>query len=111
MAEPRTAAHPAPPADERGFAFDDRDFRRVCLLTHAHAGIHLSAHKRDMLYSRLVRRVRAQGLARFSDYLDLVEADPGAEAQAFVNALTTNLTHFFREDHHFGALAEQLLAA
>ncbi|MGH8078468.1 MAG: CheR family methyltransferase, partial [Lysobacter sp.] len=51
------------------------------------------------------------GLERFSDYLDLVEADPDDEAQAFVNALTTNLTSFFRENYHFGALAEQLLAA
>lgn len=110
MAEPLPAVRTAHPADERVFAFDDRDFRRVCRLIHAHAGIHLSAHKRDMVYSRLVRRVRAQGLARFSDYLDLVETDPDAEAQAFVNALTTNLTSFFREDHHFGTLADQLLA-
>ena len=111
MAEPRAAPRSVRPADERVFAFDDRDFRRVCRLIHAHAGINLSAHKRDMVYSRLVRRVRAQGLARFSEYLDLVETDPGAEAQAFVNALTTNLTSFFREDHHFGTLAQQLLAA
>ena len=110
MAEARPASRGVRPADERVFAFDDRDFRRVCRLIHAHAGINLSAHKRDMVYSRLVRRVRALGLARFSEYLDLVEADPGAEAQAFVNALTTNLTSFFREEHHFGVLAQQLLA-
>lgn len=110
MAEPLPAARTACPPEDRAFAFDDRDFRRVCRLIHAHAGIHLTVHKRDMVYSRLVRRVRAQGLERFSDYLDLVETDPDAEAQAFVNALTTNLTSFFRENHHFGALAEQLLA-
>ena len=110
MAEARPASRGVRPADERVFAFDDRDFRRVCRLIHAHAGINLSAHKRDMVYSRLVRRVRAMGLARFSEYLDLVEADPDAEAQAFVNALTTNLTSFFREEHHFGVLAQQLLA-
>lgn len=113
MAEPRPASRGtvAAAGDERVFGFDDRDFRRVCRLIHAHAGISLSAHKRDMVYSRLVRRVRALGLARFGEYLDLVEADPGGEAQAFVNAVTTNLTSFFREDHHFGALADQLLAA
>lgn len=111
MPESRPASRSPRAAEERVFAFDERDFRRVCRLIHAHAGINLSAHKRDMVYSRLVRRLRAQGLARFSDYLDLVEADPGAEAQAFVNALTTNLTSFFREEHHFGVLADQLLAA
>ena len=110
MAETAQATRAASPA-ERTFVFEDRDFRRVCKLIHAHAGIQLSAHKRDMVYGRLVRRLRALGLERFDDYLDLVESDPDAEAQAFVNALTTNLTSFFREGHHFGALAEQLLAA
>lgn len=111
MAEPRPAPRGSRAGDEHAFAFDDRDFRRACRLIHALAGINLSVHKQDMVYSRLVRRVRAQGLARFSDYLDLVETGPGAEVQAFVNALTTNLTSFFREDHHFGTLAQQLLAA
>ncbi|MFC5568944.1 CheR family methyltransferase [Lysobacter yangpyeongensis] len=98
-------------AAERAFVFEDRDFRRVCKLIHAHAGIQLQAHKRDMVYGRLVRRLRALELERFSDYLDLVEDDPEAEVQAFVNALTTNLTSFFREDYHFGALADQLRRA
>jgi len=114
-APPRRAATPAAPApavrEDRTFAFEDRDFRRVCRLIHTLAGIQLSAHKRDMVYSRLVRRLRAHGLERFGDYLDLLEAQPEVESQAFVNALTTNLTSFFREDHHFGALAEQLLAS
>ncbi|MFD0738955.1 CheR family methyltransferase [Lysobacter koreensis] len=110
MADAGRSARSARPTDERVFAFDDRDFRRVCRLIHDRAGIHLNPHKRDMVYSRLVRRLRAQGLERFSDYLDLVETDPDAEAQAFVNALTTNLTSFFREGHHFEALASQLLA-
>jgi len=98
----------ATPATERAFVFDDRDFRRVCKLIHAHAGIQLQPHKRDMVYGRLVRRLRALDLERFSDYLDYVEGEPEAEAQAFVNALTTNLTSFFREDYHFTALSEQL---
>ncbi len=96
--------------DDREFDFDDRDFRRVCRLIRDRAGIHLQAHKRDMVYSRLARRVRALGLERFSDYLDLVEEDPDAESQSFVNALTTNLTSFFRESHHFDALATHLTA-
>jgi chemotaxis protein methyltransferase CheR len=108
-AKPATQA--AHPADDRAFAFDERDFNRVRRLIHAHAGIHLSAHKRDMVYSRLARRLRAHGLARFCDYLDVVESGADAEVEAFVNALTTNLTSFFREHYHFDALAEQLLAA
>jgi len=95
-------------SEERGFDFDDRDFRRIARLIREHAGIHLGPHKRDMAYGRLARRVRALGLQRFHDYLDLLEADPDAELQAFINALTTNLTSFFREDHHFDALAAHL---
>jgi chemotaxis protein methyltransferase CheR len=109
MADASLARAGAP--DERTLTFDDRDFRRVCRMIHAYAGIQLQPHKRDMAYGRLVRRVRARALSDFSDYLDLVEADPDAEAQDFVNALTTNLTSFFREDYHFPALAEQLRAA
>jgi chemotaxis protein methyltransferase CheR len=97
--------------DERAFAFDERDFRRVCRMIHERAGIHLGTHKRDMVYSRLVRRLRARGIDRFSDYLDLVDAGRDDEAQHFVNALTTNLTSFFREAHHFPMLAAQLRAA
>jgi len=96
--------------DGRPFAFDDRDFRRVCRMIHARAGIHLGAHKRDMVYSRLVRRLRARGVERFSDYLDMVEDGVVDEGQHFVNALTTNLTSFFREAHHFPMLADQLRA-
>lgn len=94
--------------DIRDFAFDERDFRRVSRLIHQRAGIHLSAHKRDMVYSRLARRVRALGLTRFCDYLDALETDDGPEWEAFVNALTTNLTSFFRESHHFDELVHHL---
>ena len=68
LASPRDAVHEA-----RAFAFDERDFRRIVRMIRAHAGIHLGDHKRDMVYSRLSRRVRTLGLQRFSDYLDLVE--------------------------------------
>jgi|SRR5690606_921332 len=95
-------------AGERPFAFDERDFQRVCRMIHARAGISLGPHKRDMVYSRLARRLRARGIARFDDYLDLVERDEDGEGQHFVNALTTNLTSFFREAHHFPLLAAQL---
>ncbi|MDC8012891.1 CheR family methyltransferase [Tahibacter soli] len=94
---------------DREFTFTDRDFHRVCGLIRERAGIALSPGKRDMVYSRVVRRVRARGCASFTDYLDrLAAGDDAAEWQQFTNALTTNLTAFFREAHHFGVL-ERLL--
>jgi len=95
---------------EREFTFVERDFRRVCALIHARVGIALSPSKRDMVYSRLARRLRALGLVSFADYLDRLEANTDNEEwQAFTNALTTNLTSFFREAHHFETLGRLLL--
>jgi chemotaxis protein methyltransferase CheR len=91
---------------EREFAFTDADFARVRTLIHRLAGIALNDSKRNMVYSRLTRRLRERRLASFGAYLDLVESPAGAEREAFVNALTTNLTSFFREPHHFPVLAE-----
>lgn len=99
------------PAQARDLAFSDADFERVRRLIYAYAGISLSPGKREMVYGRLARRLRALGLASFRRYLDRVEADEAGEREAFVNALTTNLTAFFREPHHFPVLAELLRAA
>ncbi|MFY9314960.1 MAG: CheR family methyltransferase [Burkholderiales bacterium] len=99
------------PDSSRGFDLSDRDFSRVCSLIHARAGIALNASKRNMVYSRLARRLRERDLASFADYLDLLEAEESGEWQDFVNALTTNLTSFFREAHHFEMLAELLAAS
>ncbi len=93
---------------EREFAYGDSDFRRVRELIHRHAGISLSPGKRDMVYSRLSRRLRALGLPSFRDYLRLLDTEPERELQSFINALTTNLTAFFREPHHFQRLAKEL---
>ena len=85
----------------------DVHFRRICQLIYQRAGIVLASHKRDMVYNRLVRRLRLLGLDDFGDYLSMLEANASdAEWQAFINALTTNLTAFFREGHHFPILAE-----
>ncbi|WP_428382907.1 CheR family methyltransferase [Nevskia ramosa] len=97
--------------DDRDFNFTARDFDRVRSLIHTKAGIALSESKRDMVYSRLGRRLRALSLDSFKTYLDQLEARNDAdEWQAFTNALTTNLTSFFREAHHFEVLAELLKA-
>jgi len=100
---------PHPPEEKREFAFNDRDFRRVCQLIHDRAGIALVPSKRDMVYGRLSRRLRTLGLDSFGDYLERLERDQGGEEwQSFTNALTTNLTSFFREPHHFERLHTQL---
>ena len=91
------------------FPFSDEEFERVRLLIHQHAGIVLTPSKRDMAYGRLVRRLRACGALSFGDYLGRVGRD-GAERERFINALTTNLTSFFREGHHFDALGAHMKA-
>ncbi|KRG71026.1 CheR family methyltransferase [Pseudoxanthomonas dokdonensis] len=93
---------------QREFEFGDRDFRRVCQLIHQRVGIALADGKRDMVYGRLSRRLRALGIGSFREYLDRLEREGGDEWQAFTNALTTNLTAFFREPHHFDRLREEL---
>ena len=90
---------------EAACQLNDREFGRARQLIDDYAGIKLSLQKRNMVYNRLLRRLRAHGVRSFGAYLDLVEADHSSERQAFVNALTTNLTAFFREPHHFELLA------
>jgi len=107
MAALPTAAHVKA---EEAYAFSSADFERVRRLIHLRAGIALNATKRSMVYSRLSRRLRQLGLDDFGAYLDALEATaPGDdEWQAFVNALTTNLTSFWRESHHFPVLGRLL---
>lgn len=88
--------------------FTSRDFDRVRKLIYAHAGISLSDSKQELVYSRLSRRLRATGIKTFSEYLVLLENNNAAEWESFTNSLTTNLTSFFREPHHFPILAEHL---
>ena len=90
------------------FGFSDRDFEQVRRMIYDHAGISLSPAKREMVYSRLSRRLRERGLENFQDYLALLESNDAAEWEAFTNSLTTNLTAFFREPHHFPLLAEHM---
>ncbi|MFA5172324.1 MAG: CheR family methyltransferase [Sulfuriferula sp.] len=93
--------------NNKEFSFTDRDFSRVREMIYQRAGISLSNNKQDMVYSRLARRLRVLGLSSFTVYLDTLTADAQHdEWEAFTNALTTNLTSFFREAHHFPVLAE-----
>ncbi|SNS60441.1 MCP methyltransferase, CheR-type [Noviherbaspirillum humi] len=89
------------------FDFTARDFERVRSLIYRRAGIALADSKQEMVYSRLARRLRATGIRSFQQYLDQLESHADSpEWEAFTNALTTNLTAFFREAHHFPILAE-----
>ncbi len=92
----------------REFCFTERDFEQVRTLIHELAGISLSENKRELVYSRLTRRLRATGAKSFEDYLRNHLKEGTSEWEGFINALTTNLTSFFRESHHFELLAQQL---
>ncbi len=91
------------------FAFTTQDFDRVRALIYKRAGISLAVGKQEMVYSRLARRLRARAMTSFTTYLEALEAGRMPdEWEAFTNALTTNLTSFFREAHHFPLLAEHV---
>jgi chemotaxis protein methyltransferase CheR len=96
------------------FALSDREFNRVKARVYQEAGISLSEAKRTLVVSRLGKLVRTLRLNSFDAYLDYLEQrGTPTEAQDFVNALTTNLTRFWREDHHFEHLesyVRQLMA-
>lgn len=99
-----------PVAEGREFVWSDADFSRIKTLIYKKAGISLHDGKHAMVYSRVSRRLRETGHGSFKSYLDWLEHHDGAEWQEFINALTTNLTAFFRESHHFDALAQLLRA-
>jgi len=104
-----TATARTDPGREREFELGDAEFETIRRLVGERTGIVLSDAKRDMVYGRLARRLRALGLRRFRDYLARLEAGDAEEMVAFTNALTTNLTAFFREPHHFEFLQQTLL--
>jgi chemotaxis protein methyltransferase CheR len=91
---------PSGPASE--FAFSEADFRALVQLVHQYAGIALADSKRNLVYGRLSRRLRALGMTSFREYRDHLAGSEGPrEIVKFVNAISTNLTKFFREIHHF----------
>ena len=116
QARPTRLPEPAQPSVGQEFSFSAADYEQVRSLIYQRAGISLNAGKQAMVYSRLSRRLRETGHANFADYLQWLQkggggaAEAEAEWQEFVNCLTTNLTAFFREDHHFSALANDLRA-
>jgi chemotaxis protein methyltransferase CheR len=93
----------------REFVFGNEDFEALRKLVKDLTGINLSDQKRELVYGRLARRLRALHLRTFAEYRDLLASDGGQEISELCNAITTNLTSFFRESHHFDYLREQVL--
>jgi len=93
----------------REFEFTEEIFDKIRQLVKLHTGIVLADGKQDMVYGRLTRRLRALDLPNFDSYLSMIEQDDEEELIQLVNAITTNLTAFFREEHHFGYLKSTIL--
>ncbi len=89
---------------EREFTYSTADFEKVRAILYKKAGINLSDSKKQLVYSRLARRLRSLKIDQFSGYLSYLDSNE-KELEEFINALTTNLTAFFREAHHFDILA------
>ena len=99
-----------PASAEREFVFTPDDFRVIAAVLHGDAGIYLPETKATLVYSRLAKRLRLLGLSSFNDYCALIQDEAGVdERQAMLAALTTNVTRFFREPHHFDHLRERVL--
>ena len=95
--------------NEREFDFKDQDFNRVKAIVYNYAGIDLNESKKNLVYNRLSKRIRFLSMQTFSEYLDFVEAQGEAEFVHLINAITTNLTFFFRENHHFEYLINTVI--
>ena len=93
----------------REFRFTDKNFAHIQSLAYETTGIKLSAHKRNMVYGRLSRRLRRLGMESFDEYCHLIDDRSGGEFTEFINSITTNLTSFFRENYHFEFLKNTVL--
>ncbi len=94
---------------EREFPMTEENFQQIKDIAYETTGIKLSDHKKEMIYSRIARRIRSLGLSNFDQYCDLISSDSNREQSDFINAITTNLTSFFREEHHFDFMRETVI--
>ncbi len=94
---------------EREFEFSDKEFNKVRHFVLNETGITLSEGKKNMVYGRLSRRLRQLKLDSFSKYIEMASRDDSEERGSFINAITTNLTSFFREEHHFEYLKKTVM--
>jgi chemotaxis protein methyltransferase CheR len=93
----------------REFELTAAEYSEICQLVRSHTGITLSDNKRELVYSRLTRRLRRLGMRNFRQYIELLASGDPVELEEFTNAITTNLTAFFREEHHFDHLIGDVL--
>ncbi|MGH1414097.1 MAG: protein-glutamate O-methyltransferase [Pelagimonas sp.] len=101
----------SPPEIKQGeIPFSDDDFRSLANLAKLQFGLNLAESKKPLVYSRLSKRLKARGVFSFPEYISLL-VKPGEENEKFelISALTTNVTSFFREIHHFKTLEEEII--
>lgn len=91
------------------YPFTEHEFELITNMVYEACGIVLGSHKREMVYSRLARRIRALKLFSFAQYIEYLKQDRHNEFSHFINSITTNLTSFFREPYHFDYLRETLI--
>jgi len=94
---------------QREFLYTREDFEYLRQISNEHSGILVPDDKFDMFYSRLSKRVRLHGLSDFKEYCHFLKNNPDTEFTEFINAVTTNLTSFFREKHHFEYMKNTVL--
>ena len=110
MSALRAIASAEPNLVEGEFAFTRPDFQGIADLIYAQAGIVLTESKANLVYSRLAKRLRALQIESFADYCRLIDSPAGADERGvMLNSLTTNVTRFYREPHHFDDLRERVL--
>ncbi|WP_373020361.1 protein-glutamate O-methyltransferase CheR [Thiomicrorhabdus sp.] len=95
--------------NDREFEFTEQDFSRIQKLVYDFAGIDLNESKKNLVYNRLSKRIRFLNLQSFKQYLNYVEEQGEVEFVNLINSITTNLTFFFRENHHFEYLAQSVI--
>lgn len=95
--------------ENKEFSMTDTDYKYISKTVYDECGIVLSDQKKDMVYSRIARRIRALNLLNFAEYIKYLEANKASEFVECINAITTNLTSFFREPHHFEFLTKTVL--
>lgn len=94
---------------KKEFEFTDEDFNFLSNLAFQQAGINLTTDKRELIYGRVAKRLRLLKMTNFNDYCSLLKQKNNEESSNFINSITTNVTSFFRENHHFEYLAEKVI--
>ncbi len=94
--------------NKKEFLFTDEDFNYLSQLAAQQAGINLTTDKRELVYGRVAKRLRLLKLDKFDDYCSLLKQNNNEECSHFINSITTNVTSFFRENHHFEYLADNV---